>query len=635
MLIRVGCANSYPDRSGIPRVEKSRLILAPTSSIANIVPRPQFLNVSQGLFVWPKTVLLSKTATVSGSVVEALRSVLDDHRITLKPRSSTFRPAEVQLSIESLYDGQIGDEGYRLQIKPDGVEIIANTDAGLFYGIQSLDQVINRSASDSVSLNMTVRDFPTVRWRGILLDVSRHFFSTDVIKRLLLVSAHLKLNVFQWHLVDDEGWRLPVNAFPRLTATRLCRANCGFYTDAEIRDVVDFAKQHFITVVPEIEFPAHSAAAIQKYPELACNSSASSDVLCPTSFTFDFLSTIFNRTAALFPGLYVHIGGDEFFRKNWSGPSVSQVLRKTQLTNIDDLVSYSEDRVASLVKRNLRRPILWDDALDSRVPANAVIMAWQGDQRALQAIRLGHDVIMSPDATLYFDGYQGDRAQEPIAMRFTSTLRNVYDYNPLALATDARVRARILGAQACLWTEHISTTSHLYYMLLPREIALAESLWTPANQKSWKSFQERLPFQFEWLHRHQFTYRIPNPEIFIAGSSVGFRPVIGKTQDADVHSIGETVEISLAAPIGAKIYYTFGQSVNQKAALYVKPFKVLNRKQPIRLSAHVINDDGRSSTESSVTLRRTRVNSLQAPSASSWDELMSSQKPDLYLKGKN
>lgn len=457
--------------------------------------------------------------------------------------------AAITERILSPADKGLGNEGYALSVTAQGVTAEANTRAGLFYAMQTFKQLI----AGSPAREMQIRDRPAYRWRGMHLDTARHFFDVATVERYIDVATHYKLNVFHWHFTDDQAWRLPVPGYPNLISGR------PSYSAAQVREVVAFAARRFVTVLPEIEMPAHASAAIEAYPQFACGRS---DVFCARTSTFTFLQHALAQTFDLFPGPYVHIGGDEV------------------------PLSYNEPAFIAHIERYVgsrgRRIVGWNEILSPQLSTNAIVMAWNSMRRAADAARRGNDVVVS-GWPLYFDAAQGDPMQEPRATRHVSTLNEVYSYDivPAGLARDRR--ARLLGGEAALWTERVRTPQHLFYMLLPRELALAEILWTPRAQKNWPSFLSRLPAQFAWLDAQGYAFRIPNAAISVSGDGTVFTAVPGEMQSVDAWTAASRVKIAFSAPIDGTIRYTLdGKTPAQTAPAYREPV-VVNLSPGVRL----------------------------------------------------
>jgi hexosaminidase len=459
--------------------------------------------------------------------------------------STAFRLTQPRVAARLLVqrDAALGDEGYSLSIGPQGVNARANTRAGLFYAMQTFGQ-LNLSAGALVH-PIEIRDWPVYRWRGVHLDAARHFFDVRTVERYIDVAAHYKLNVFHWHLTDDQAWRLPVPGYPALTAR-------GYsYSEAQIREVVAYAAKRYVMVLPEIEMPAHASAAIAAYPQFGCGRSG---VFCATSGTFGFLQNALNQVFRLFPASDVHAGGDEV--PGWYDESGFM------------------SRIEPYVRAHGRRMVGWNEILSSRLSVNAIVMAWNSMRRAAEAARRGNDTVVT-GWPLYFDAAQGDAAQEPRATPHMSTLAEVYSWDVMPPGLSAGQQSRVLGGEATLWTERIRTPQHLFYMLLPRELALAEMLWTPRASKNWTGFLQRLPAQFAWLDSQGYAFRIPNAAIDVTGEPIVFQAIPGQVQSVNAWTSAARVRIVLTTPIGGTIRYTLdGKMPVQSAPAFVKPLSL-------------------------------------------------------------
>ena len=472
------------------------------------------------------------------SIVPWPRSLSAGNEVHTWPQS-----ARVTAHIYRHRDPALGDEGYSLSIGPDGATAWANTHAGLFYAMQTLGQVNVRAGAPFRALQ--IRDWPRYRWRGVHLDTARHFFDVRTVERYIDVAAHYSFNVFHWHLTDDQAWRFPVPGYPLLTARGYA------YSESQIREVVRYAAQRYVTVVPEVEMPAHASAAIDAYPQFGCGRSS---VLCGSSATFGFLNGALDQTFRLFPGPAVHIGGDEV--PPW----------------YDEPAFVS--RIERYVRSHGRRIAGWNEILSPQLSTNAIVEAWNSMRHAGDAVRRGNDAVVS-GWPLYFDAAQGDAAQEPRATPHTSTLKAVYLWDIMPPGLTAREQSRVLGGEAALWTERIGTPGHLFYMLLPRELALAEMLWTSRTRKSWSGFLARLPAQFAWLDAHGYAFRIPNTAIEVAGGPVLFTRVPGFVQNANAWTSSARVRVTLATPIGGLMRYTLdGSAPAQNSRAFVAPLNL-------------------------------------------------------------
>lgn len=427
-----------------------------------------------------------------------------------------------------------GSGGYEIAVHASGIRMRAHDDAGCFYARQTLAQLTVRRNRAYAVPAVQVLDSPRYAWRGIHLDLARRYFSVATIERLISLEARYKLNILHLHLTDDQAWRLPSTAYAQLPSAQ-------HYSRAQLREIVRFASQRYVTIVPEIDLPAHSSAAIRAYPQLACRRS---DELCPGAAA-RFADTVLREAATIFPGPYVHVGGDE-----------------TQSWNAAELRAF-EAHVAHTLSELHRRAVAWDDQ-GSTAPDQTLLTVWHAGDAAAFAAARNHDVVMVPDGPLYFDAAQGDRAQEPAATPYVSTIEEVYAYDPA-------VRAG--GIEAAEWTERIAGEHALWYSLLPRALALGEIAWTLPAHKDWHRFYAALPAQLAWLQRHGYGARIPNPIFGLADARARYASVAGNIDGAIAYVDGKsvTVRIDEAMPQSA-IWYRTGNSSSWHR--YRKPFRV-------------------------------------------------------------
>jgi hexosaminidase len=426
-------------------------------------------------------------------------------------------------------------ESYRLLVSPRGVELRGEGSPGVFYGLQTLEQLVVGPNPWTIPA-VEIEDTPRFPYRGMHLDVGRHFFPVPFIKRYLDLLASYRMNVFHWHLTEDQGWRLEIEAYPKLTEVGSCRAetileknfdpfigdgipHCGFYTQDEVREIVVYAVQRFITVIPEIELPGHSVAALAAYPELACTPGpfevatrwgVTQDIYCPKEETFAFLEGVLAETMMLFPSPYIHIGADEAPKARWEESELAQeVMRREGLADEEELQSYFIRRIETYLNANGRRLIGWDEILEGGLAPDATVMSWRGMDGGIEAARQGHDVIMTPTSHLYFDYYQGDTLQEPLAIGGLTTLERVYSFEPVPDSLTATEANHVLGAQGNVWTEYMKTADYVEYMVLPRMLALSEVVWSPPGRRGWDNFSRRLPYHLARLENQGFNYRMP------------------------------------------------------------------------------------------------------------------------------
>ena len=431
--------------------------------------------------------------------------------------------------IRFVTDESLPAEGYELNVDGEGIEVRASQFPGFLYALQSLEQLLpaavygTEPAPDAAWEVPCVKiaDAPRFAYRGMHLDVARHFFSVDEVKRYIDVMAIHKLNTLHWHLTDDQGWRIEIKRYPELTAVGSIRKATvvrkewgtydgtpygGFYTQDEIRDVVKYAADRGVTVIPEIDLPGHMLAALTAYPELGCKGGpyevwgrwgVADDVLCPgREKTFEFLEGVLTEVMELFPSEYIHIGGDECPKVRWEKcPRCQAKIRQLGLKDDGEhtaehyLQSYVTDRIGKFLAQHGRRIIGWDEILEGRAPSDAVVMSWRGSEGGIAAAKLGHDVIMTPNSHFYFDYYQSlDTDAEPFGIGGYIPMEQVYSYDPAFPELTPEQQKHILGVQANLWTEYVLSDEHLEYMLLPRLAALSEVQWCLPETKDWNRF---------------------------------------------------------------------------------------------------------------------------------------------------
>jgi hexosaminidase len=505
---------------------------------------------------------------------------------------------------------KLPSEGYRLMITPAEVRVVGQS-AGLFYGMQTLTQLLPLGLKPSVALpGVDITDYPRFHYRGVLLDVARHFFSVTFLKNFLDLMAQYKINRFQLHLTDDQGWRIEIKKYPKLTELGpqsegpSAEDNSdpyvrGYYTQEQIKDVVAYAQARFITVIPEIEMPGHSGAALSAYPELGCTPPPSegntsgqvhNDVFCPKEETFSFLQNVLSEVITLFPGPFIHIGGDEVSKDSWKHSADAQeVMKREELKDENELETYFVQRMEKFLRSKGRRTIGWDEILEGGLAPNAIVMSWRGEGGGIAAAKQKHEVIMTPTDYCYFDYNQGDAKREPPSIGGFIPLEKVYEYNPMPGELTSEEQKYVLGAQGNLWSEYISTPQHLEYMTFPRLLALSEVAWSPLESKDYANFQQRLPYHLSRLEKQDTNYRIPEPE--------GLKDFYTATDD---HL---RVQLNSLVP-GSQIYYTLdGSTPTDQSPRYQMPFQVpLQPDQKTFLNLIVVTPRGRRSVVYTATL---------------------------------
>ena len=441
--------------------------------------------------------------------------------------TNLFTSNDNKITLKLDEDAELGEEAYTLASNEDGVVITAKTEAGLFYGCQTLRQLLpaevfaNELQKDVkwTIPAVTIKDQPRFGWRGMMLDSSRHFQTVDYIKKFIDRLAMQKLNKFHWHIVDGHGWRLEIKKYPRLTDIGAWRPQPpigrygGFYTQEEVKEIVKYAADRHITTIPEIEMPGHSMAAVASYPELSCSKvegpvapfyeypcaaqrfphCKNSDVFCASSEkVYKFLEDVLLETFELFPSTYVHVGGDEVNKGDWKRcPSCQKFKKEQGLKDEHELQSYFMKRMEKFINGHGRRMIGWDEILEGGLAPNATVMSWRGIKGGIKSAKMGHDVVMSPEKPLYFDHGQSRHPAHPAHWPGVETLKEVYHYNPIPKELTAEEAKHILGAQANLWTIFIHTPELHDVQTYPRQFALSETVWTPLENKNWEDYLKR------------------------------------------------------------------------------------------------------------------------------------------------
>lgn len=512
-------------------------ITCPAQDVPAVVPIPVSVKLAGGTFTLPPT-----AAIVSGPGSQAAARYLHDQlalraSLPLPVKQNAGGGPSITLSTRGAPES-LGDEGYQLQVSDKGAVLRARSETGLFYGCQTLLQLLPlQPARGGWSIPcLSIEDQPRFRWRGLMLDVSRHFFTKQEVERLLDEMAWHKMNVFHWHLVDDQGWRIEIRKYPKLTEIGAWRKSIGFglpanagsaygpdgryggyYTQADIREVVAYAQARHIMIVPEIEMPGHSSAALSAYPQFSCTGGPFTPDLPGGIFngvycagndaTFAFLQDVLTEVFELFPGPYIHIGGDEVLTDNWKHcPKCQARMREQGLKKESELESYFIRRMETFINAHHRNLVGWSEIREGGLAANATVMDWVGG--AVEAATAGHDVVMSPLADCYFDHYQSvDHSTEPYAIGGYLPLSQVYSFEPIPTHLPAAFQSHILGGQANVWTEYMGSFRHVEYMVFPRLCALAEVDWSPKEARNWEDFVRRAKIDCQRLDRLGVNHR--------------------------------------------------------------------------------------------------------------------------------
>ena len=482
----------------------------------SIIPKPLSQKIGNGSFIFNNDVAIvsePKLQEVSNYFTLYLK---DNYNFELSNNNSTKK---ITFKID---DSINNDEGYELNVSKNDITIKSKHAKGAFYAVQSLIQLLPLP-SDLNSFKipcLRIKDQPQFTYRGMHLDVGRHFFSVDFIKKYIDLMARLKMNTFHWHLTEDQGWRIEIKKYPKLQEIAAFRKETlighyndqphqfdgkpygGFYTQEQIKEVVAYAKTRQVTIIPEIEMPGHSQAAIAAYPELGCTGEqvevatkwgVFDEVYCPKESTFKFLEDVIDEVVALFPGKYIHIGGDEAPKTNWKNCEYCQkLIKKEGLKDEHGLQSYFIARMEKYINSKGKQIIGWDEILEGGLAPNATVMSWRGTSGAVQAAKEGHDVILTPGSHCYFDHYQSENENEPLAIGGFLPLEKVYHFNPIPEELSEEESKYVLGAQGNVWTEYMQTEKQVEYMAYPRAVALSEVLWSSPKHKNYSDFIHRL-----------------------------------------------------------------------------------------------------------------------------------------------
>ena len=507
--------------------------------------------------------------------------------------TSAKEGAKNYIKLSLINDASLGDEGYKLNVSTNQISLFANKPAGLFYGMQTLFQLMPKEVegnklAKNIKWNIpvcSIMDNPRFGWRGLMFDVTRHFFTKEEVKQFIDEMVKYKFNLLHLHLSDDEGWRLEIKGLPKLTEVGAWnvkkvgyfgtfsaplpdepRTYGGFYTQEDIKELVKYAQDRFVNIMPEIDVPGHSLAAIASYPELSCTPGAENyhvrsgepimdwshgappialidNTLCPANEkVYEFLDKVMTQVAALFPFEYIHVGGDECPKNFWEkSDAIKALMQKEGLKSMQEVQSYFEKRLEKIVESKGKKFMGWDEILEGGLAPSATVMSWRGMKGGIEAAKMKHDVVMSPTTFAYLDYMQGDPIIEP-RVYASLRLKKAYEFEPVPDGVDPKY---IKGGQANLWTEQIYNMRHMQYMLWPRAMAISEAVWSPKNKRDWNSFSGRVEKQFP---------RFDEAEVKYAPSM--FDPIfnVSKTNDS-LLKIDLSTEVS-----GLDIYYSFDNS---------------------------------------------------------------------------
>lgn len=501
------------------------LVSGPTRAAEpSIIPWPVQVTSAAGFFTVDQKTIMCAVSDAERGVAEQLQAVVKAVQgLDLKARGCDRAGIALKLSPTTAV---VDEEGYTLDVSATGARIEARAAAGLYYGAMTLAQLLSGGATHGVPVRLVglhIEDFPRFKWRGLMLDSARHFFTVADVKTMLDQMAQHKLNVLHLHLTDDQGWRIEIQRYPELTkigAWRMPPSNGraeetsvygGFYTQDDIREIVSYAAARHITIVPEIDFPGHAQAVVAAHPKLSVpgdqpkvgnNWGVNYYLYNTDEYSLTFVKNVLDEVMRLFPGKYIHLGGDEAIKDQWiASPAVQAQMKALGLANEDELQNWFMQQVGVYLADHERIMIGWDEILDGAVPSNATVMSWRGTQGAITAARLGHDVVMSPAPALYFDNLQSRRDDEPAGRLGVVPLSAVYNVELMPAVLSAEEGRRVLGAQANLWSEYLPSNWYLQHQTFPRVDALSEAVWTSPSRMSWAGFLARLPAQMQRYQR--------------------------------------------------------------------------------------------------------------------------------------
>jgi len=571
----------------------------------SIIPKPHKIEIHDEVFIFDKDVVMqiagdSEELQQNGLYLNDWFERTTGFKLSIEVAANDQSNKRVVILDSGLNRADLGNEGYLLEVRSNSIILKANSSQGVFYAIQTLRQLLpfeygvpSASAIKWEIPAVLIEDVPRYAWRGMMLDVSRHFFPKEFVKEFIDYLAMYKMNSFHWHLGDDQGWRVEIKKYPKLaeiSAWRVDREDRhwndrpaqeageeatygGYYTQEDIKEIVEYAKSRYIKIVPEIEMPGHTVAVLTAYPQYSCTGGPFtvlpggywpiSDIFCAgNDSTFLFLQDVLSEVMDLFPGKYIHIGGDEAEKSNWKKCLKCQARIKNEgLHDEHELQSYFIKRIESFINSKGRKLIGWDEILEGGLAPQAAVMSWRGFDGGITAARSGHDVVMSPTSHCYFDYYQGSQDSEPLAIGGFLPLSKVYQFEPTPDSLTIEEAKHVLGGQANLWTEYIPDLSHAQYMIFPRISALSEAVWTTKNIRDWNDFAVRIENEMNRFDYMNINYAKSSYQVSINGYY---------NQEKKQFQ----VEISAELPQLEIRYTTNGSEPNIKSQKYLDPFNV-------------------------------------------------------------
>ncbi len=578
----------------------SMILFSQTATTISVIPLPVSVVQKTGSFkINNKSVIeLTSTNADAKRVANFLsQAIATPAGLKIPVVNKLTTSNSIRLILLTSTDETLGNEGYKLSVTSNTVTVSANKPAGLFYGVQTILQLLPKEIeSKKLEKNIAwtipaveITDYPRFGWRGLMFDVSRHFFTKQDVEQFIDDMVKYKFNLLHLHLTDDQGWRIEIKSLPKLTSVGAWNVKKigtfgtftppapdeprnfgGFYTQDDIKEIVKYAADRFVNILPEVDVPGHSLAAVASYPELSCTQGAENyhvnsgesfmdwshgappialvdNTLCPANEkVYEFLDKVFTELAQLFPFQYVHVGGDECPKNFWEkSDAVKALMQKEGLKTQEEVQSYFEKRVEKIVESKGKKIIGWDEILEGGLAPDAAVMSWRGIQGGIAAAKMGHEVVMSPTTYTYLDYMQADEVMEP-PVYATLRLKTTYEFEPVPDGVDAKY---IKGGQANLWTEQVYNMRHEEYMVWPRAFAIAEAVWSPKEKRNWDDFEKRVEKQFARFDVAEKKYA---PSIF--------DPIFKATKNADNEVI---VELSTEVE-GLHIYYSFDNSFPDK-----------------------------------------------------------------------
>ena len=593
------------------------LLFGTLQASVSIIPMPQKCIEKRGNFtVNDKTVItLSVDNEEMRNAVSFWNDLFDTAagfslEVSSTPRSSNVIRCRLNTALPN-------EESYKLTVSSSSIHIDAKTPKGIFYAFQTLRQLLpsaiesDKQVAEKIKWNIpcvVIEDSPAFSYRGVMLDVSRHFIPKEDVKRHIDLLAFHKLNILHWHLTDDQGWRIEIKKYPKLTTVGGYRKKTivgymwdnptewntkrygGFYTQEDIKEVVAYAKKRFVEIIPEIEMPGHSVAALTAYPEYSCTGGpfevegrwgVFNDIYCTKESTFTFMQDILDEVVELFPSSYIHLGGDEAPRIRWKNcVHCQERMKQEHLTKEAELQTYFINRIENYLNTKGKKIIGWDEILEGGILQRATVMSWRGEKGGIEAAKQKHDVIMTPNTYLYFDYYQAkDIENEPFGIGGYLPMERVYSYEPMPASLTPEEQKYIKGVQANLWTEYIATFPHAQYMVLPRWAALCEIQWSSPEKKNYANFLSRLPQLIKWYDAEGYNYA---------------KHVFDVQAEFDPNPAEGTMDVTLSTIDGAPVYYTLdGTEPTAASPVYEGVLKI---KENVTLSAKAIRPNGESKT---------------------------------------